>query len=59
VNLRTSIDPETLAEEIARYLDAIDAFRAAGCEPSWHLEVPPLMPATKPAAQIASPRIAH
>ena len=29
------IDIEALLEEIRRYLAAVDAFRAAGCEPTW------------------------
>lgn len=31
---------EELVEEIARYLGAIDAFRADGCEPTWRPELP-------------------
>jgi len=30
------IDITALVEEIRRYLAAVDAFRAAGCEPTWH-----------------------
>jgi hypothetical protein len=30
------IDIEALVTEIHRYLAAVDAFRAAGCEPTWH-----------------------
>jgi hypothetical protein len=30
------IDIAALIEEIRRYLAAVDAFRAAGCEPTWH-----------------------
>ena len=29
------IDITALVEEIQRYLAAVDAFRAAGCEPTW------------------------
>jgi hypothetical protein len=29
------IDIAALIEEIQRYLAAVDAFRAAGCEPTW------------------------
>jgi hypothetical protein len=29
----------TLTEEIARYLAAVDLFRAEGCEPAWRPEV--------------------
>jgi hypothetical protein len=29
------IDIEALLDEIRRYLAAVDAFRAAGCEPTW------------------------
>lgn len=37
-----------LIDEIARYLAAVDLFRAAGCEPTWRPERPadPLLPAT-------------
>jgi hypothetical protein len=29
------IDITALVEEIHRYLAAVDAFRSAGCEPTW------------------------
>jgi hypothetical protein len=29
------IDVDALLREIARYLAAVDAFRAAACEPTW------------------------
>jgi hypothetical protein len=29
---------EALVEEIRRYLAAVDAFRAAGCEPTWRTD---------------------
>jgi hypothetical protein len=32
------IDIDSLLAEIARYLAAVDAFRAAGCAPQWRLE---------------------
>jgi hypothetical protein len=32
---RLAIDLDALLEEIARYLAAVDAFRAAACEPTW------------------------
>ena len=34
------IDITALIDEIRRYLAAVDAFRAAGCEPAWHTEHP-------------------
>jgi len=34
------IDITALVEEIRRYLAAVDAFRAAGCEPAWRTEYP-------------------
>lgn len=40
------IDPEALDEEIARYLAAVDAFRAADCEPTWRAELLPRVPET-------------
>lgn len=33
------IDIDALMREIARYLAAIDAFRAAACEPTWQPEL--------------------
>jgi hypothetical protein len=30
----------SLIVEIDRYLDAVETFRAAGCEPEWHPEAP-------------------
>jgi hypothetical protein len=41
VNHQLHIDPEALIEEIARYLNAVDLFRAEDCEPSWRPEHPP------------------
>ena len=32
------IDAASLADEIARYLAVVDAFRAADCEPTWRPE---------------------
>jgi hypothetical protein len=32
------IDIEALVAEIRRYLAAVDAFRAAGCEPRWRTD---------------------
>ena len=32
------IDIEALFAEIRRYLAAVDAFRALGCEPTWHAD---------------------
>jgi len=29
---------ETLIAEIARYLEAVDCFRALDCEPSWRID---------------------
>jgi hypothetical protein len=35
VNESFAIDLDALLEEIARYLAAVEAFRAAACEPTW------------------------
>jgi hypothetical protein len=35
VSQKPSIDLEALIREIAAYLAAVDAFRAAACEPTW------------------------
>ena len=32
------IDIAALVEEIRRYLAAVDAFRALGCEPTWRTD---------------------
>ena len=36
---QTRIDSEALMVEIARYLAAVDTFRAANCEPVWRPEL--------------------
>jgi hypothetical protein len=33
--LQQALNAESLIEEIERYPSAVDAFRAAGCEPRW------------------------
>jgi hypothetical protein len=38
--MKDRIDITALVEEIRRYLAAVDAFRAAGCEPTWRAESP-------------------
>jgi hypothetical protein len=35
VRQKPNIDLEALLREIAAYLAAVDAFRAAACEPTW------------------------
>jgi hypothetical protein len=49
------IDPDVLIAEVGRYLAAVQAFRAEGCEPSWlperrvpDVEVPRRRPSTVP-----------
>jgi hypothetical protein len=39
MNEQLDIDSWVLAEEIARYLAVVDAFRAANCEPTWRPEL--------------------
>jgi hypothetical protein len=41
VNETPHIDLEALIAEIVRYLAAVDAFRAAACEPTWLPELKP------------------
>lgn len=41
MNARLDIPTETLADEVARYLAAIDVFRALDCEPRWRPEIVP------------------
>jgi hypothetical protein len=45
------IDVDALLQEIARYLAAVDAFRAAACEPTWLPE-----PAASTSAGTPAPR---
>ena len=39
---------EKLIDEINRYLAAVDAFRAANCEPTWRPEPSSFTPSRKP-----------
>jgi hypothetical protein len=41
VNEQLLIDIEALAEEVDRYLAAVDLFRAEDCEPTWRVESQP------------------
>lgn len=41
MNHRLTSKGDALAEEIARYLAAVEVFRALGCEPSWLAEPGP------------------
>jgi hypothetical protein len=36
--MKDRIDITALVEEIRRYLAAVEAFRALGCEPTWRAE---------------------
>lgn len=45
---------EGLVEEIARYLAAVDVFRAANCEPTWR---PELFPEVVRPTVAAAPRL--
>jgi hypothetical protein len=36
--MKDRIDITALVEEIGRYLATVDAFRAAGCEPTWRAD---------------------
>jgi hypothetical protein len=47
-----AIDLDALLEEIARYLAAVEAFRAAACEPTW---LPESVPA--PSVGTSSPSL--
>jgi hypothetical protein len=38
VNEQLDIDTEAFADEIGRYLAAVDLFRAVDCEPTWRPE---------------------
>jgi hypothetical protein len=40
----TRTDVQALLREVTRYLAAVDAFRAEGCEPSWQGEGEPAGP---------------
>jgi len=39
MDVQLHVDSDTLIPEIARYLVAVDAFRAADCEPTWRPEL--------------------
>jgi hypothetical protein len=54
------IDAQALADEIMRYLAAVDAFRMVGCEPTWWPESTsrPALRA-EPHVPLASARLAH
>ena len=52
MNEQALIDSEALAVEIARYLAAVDVFRAANCEPTWR---PELESSTKPVVHRLEP----
>lgn len=59
MNEQTHIDSGALMREIARYLAAVDAFRAELCEPTWLPELAPagaagaLLPARTTDARIS------
>ena len=45
-----SIDAKLLIQEVERYLAAVEAFRAEGCEPTWrHQPIPRDAPAARAA----------
>ena len=44
---KASIESEELIREIARYLEAVDAYRAEHCEPKWLVEAAPGGPVQK------------
>ena len=52
-------DTEGLIDEIARYLAAVDVFRAADCEPTWLPESTPLPEIDEPPVATATARSAH
>lgn len=37
--MNDAADPDALMDEVARYLAAVDVFRAADCEPTWRPEL--------------------
>jgi hypothetical protein len=43
-------DTDTLADEIVRYLAAVELFRACDCEPTWRPEVAHSVGGRTPAA---------
>lgn len=52
MNQQSLTDAKSLIREICRYLAAVDAFRAAGCEPTW---LPELVPGSSASAPHARP----
>ena len=53
------IDIAALLDEIRRYLSAVDAFRAAGCEPTWLSQKCEVTPAGSSWALLASCSSSH
>ena len=51
--------PEDLIVEIARYLAAVDLFRAEQCEPTWRREVVSIVVETRGAAEVVRVSSAH
>jgi hypothetical protein len=58
MNERFHIHTDALLAEISRYLTAVDAFRAAGCEPTWQSEAAAQftrLPVAVPALPLSGP----
>jgi hypothetical protein len=53
VNDEARIDRQALAEEMERYLAAVDVFRALGCEPVWRPELESARPLPEDFAGVA------
>ena len=60
MNDHDHIDTRALADEIVRYLAAVDVFRAVDCEPTWRPESTsrPALPA-QTSVPLANARFAH
>lgn len=59
MNDRLDIDTQALADEVARYLAAVDAFRAAGCEPAWRPEPVRIEAVDPQPTRATTRRVAH
>ena len=53
------IDANNLADEVARYLAVVDAFREASCEPTWRPEPVSTVNRLEAPVPAVNARVAH
>lgn len=59
MNEQLHIDGNVLADEVARYLAVVEAFREANCEPTWRPEPVPAVNRLEAPVPALSARVAH